>query len=490
MSSRSRREFLITTGTGVAAGLLSSTASQAQPPAAPTVPLRTRRNVVSPAAKGDVTSLAKGVDEMRKLATAKPSDPRGWVLQAFIHGDCNQFTKCQHGNWFFPPWHRSFIYYFEQLIQHFSGNANFALPYWDWSRTHGVPASFYGAGNPLNDLLSIRSKCPGAPTAGRGRTVTDRFSQSDLNTFVGSAVINRIQQNPDYATYGGGNPGTGELEGTPHNFIHRWVGGAKFSNMVQTFSPLDPIFWMHHCNIDRLYSNWLTRPNHFPPPDTAWQGKSFNDFFDKDGNPVGSQFTCGQTVDSKVMGYVYDDTMEMPQTLTQATRSSGANVRVVGSVTAAKATKQAGVLAFVSEAAPAADARRFMNATALGAGDYHARLQIEGVKRPARQNTAVHVFLGPGITATSPVSAPGYVGTFTFFEGQGTGAGHHPGAKNLLLNATEALQRLYGDSSLPEGANLTVSLITRPLYTGVTAFAALEEIQPDRVQLDIVSLGS
>jgi tyrosinase len=217
--------------------------------------------------------------------TAKPSDPRGWLLQAFIHGDCDGFTHCQHGNWFFAPWHRSFLYYFERLIQHFSGDQNFALPYWDWSRTPGVPASFYASGNPLDDVLSIRSSCSSAPTAGRGRSVTDRFSSSDLNTYVGSSVVNRIQQNPDYATYGGDSTGAGELERTPHNFIHRWVGGAKSSNMVQFFSPLDPIFWMHHCNIDRLYSNWLARPKHVPPADTTWQKTSFNDFFDQDGKP-------------------------------------------------------------------------------------------------------------------------------------------------------------------------------------------------------------
>src|SRR5262245_12781638 len=128
MSNKTRREFLITAGTGVAVGLLSPGMGRAQTP--PT--LRVRKNVMSSAAQSDLASLSKGVAEMKNLFKQNQSDPRGWVSQAFIHGNCTQFTYCQHGNWYFPPWHRSFIYYFEQLIQFFSGDTNFALPYWDW----------------------------------------------------------------------------------------------------------------------------------------------------------------------------------------------------------------------------------------------------------------------------------------------------------------------------------------------------------------------
>jgi tyrosinase len=495
MSNRSRREFLITTGTGLAAAsLLVPGEAHAGRPASFRQALRTRKNVTSPAAKNDLASLSKGVAEMRKLVTTAPKDPRGWVLQSFIHGNCTQFTKCQHGSWFFAPWHRSFIYYFEQLIQHFSGDPKFALPYWDWSRTTSVPGTFYGTGNPLNDILSIRSSsCPSAPTVGRGRSATEKFSTSDLATYVGSTVINTMQDNSDFDTYGGGgpsNPGTGELEWRPHNFVHRWVGGTKFSNMVQTFSPLDPIFWLHHCNIDRLYSNWLSRPQHVPPSDAAWQKKSFQDFFDKDGKPAGSEFTCGQTVDSTVMNYTYDEVLELPDILTNVKLTGPVKVEVVASVAATKATRQGNVLAFVSDAAPSPDTRKFMNAAALRAGSYIARLRIEGVKSPAQQNTAVHVFLGSGITVDTPTSAPGYAGSFTFFDGLGgaSEASHEHSTRNVLINVSDTLKRLYGDTSLPAGANVTVSLVTRPLYTGVSAFATVEQVQPDRVQLDVVNL--
>jgi hypothetical protein len=163
----------------------------------------------------------------------------------------------------------------------------------------------------------------------------------------------------------------------------------------------------------------------------------------------------------------------------------------VGSVAASKGAVKEGVLSFVTEAAPPEQTRRLMNAAAGGAASYVVRLRIDGVKVPKRQSTGVHVFLGPGVTAETPISAPGYVGSFTFFdgEGEGGGGGHHH-ASNFLLNASHAVQELYGDTSLPAGNRLSVSIVTRALAAGVDAFATVEEIQPDRIELDVVNLGA
>jgi hypothetical protein len=149
------------------------------------------------------------------------------------------------------------------------------------------------------------------------------------------------------------------------------------------------------------------------------------------------------------------------------------------------------VLTFITDAAPSGELAAPMAAAALGATNYVVRLRIEGVKRPPRQNTAVHVFLGPDITANTPTTAAGYAGSFTFFDGPegAAGAGHEHASRDLLINATEALKRLYGDTRVPDNAGLAVSLVTKPLYTGVTAFSTVEDVKPDRVRLEIVQVG-
>ena len=46
------------------------------------------------------------------------------------------------------------------------------------------------------------------------------------------------------------------LEREPHNRGHGWIGGDMGNPMI---SPNDPIFWMHHAQIDRIWSVWQTR---------------------------------------------------------------------------------------------------------------------------------------------------------------------------------------------------------------------------------------
>jgi tyrosinase len=52
------------------------------------------------------------------------------------------------------------------------------------------------------------------------------------------------------------------LEGQPHNLVHNCIGGVgaidpgPYGNMTNFLSPVDPIFFLHHANIDRLWDVW------------------------------------------------------------------------------------------------------------------------------------------------------------------------------------------------------------------------------------------
>jgi tyrosinase len=50
-----------------------------------------------------------------------------------------------------------------------------------------------------------------------------------------------------------------------HGSVHIWVGGTMSDASV---SPADPVFWLHHANLDRLWWVWYNRPagNHQNPP--------------------------------------------------------------------------------------------------------------------------------------------------------------------------------------------------------------------------------
>lgn len=54
----------------------------------------------------------------------------------------------------------------------------------------------------------------------------------------------------------------GPLEGI-HNSGHVWVGGSMQSVVA---APADPVFWMHHAEIDRVWPAWQTaNPGQHPP---------------------------------------------------------------------------------------------------------------------------------------------------------------------------------------------------------------------------------
>lgn len=46
---------------------------------------------------------------------------------------------------------------------------------------------------------------------------------------------------------------------TPHNTIHTSVGGSGGSMSTVSTAAHDPLFWLHHCNVDRYFYNWMLR---------------------------------------------------------------------------------------------------------------------------------------------------------------------------------------------------------------------------------------
>jgi len=209
----------------------------------------TVRKSVYDLSDAEVLALRKAFAALQAL-----SDNRGYQYVASVHG-LNQYL-CPHSEPRFLIWHRPYVLMFEQALQSVSpANPQLGLPYWDWTseraQQEGIPAIFaartYKAGkktvsNPLyaapisfmnNDNLTRTSRSPGPLTAlgvlpglvrsANRATRYDRFSAS-------------VEQ--------------------PHNQVHGWVGGTMGSIAYAAF---DPIFWVHHCFIEKLFCEWQDR---------------------------------------------------------------------------------------------------------------------------------------------------------------------------------------------------------------------------------------
>src|SRR5436190_580654 len=283
-----RRTFLAAAGSSLA--LLGSSAPFAQGAG-----VRRRSARAMPANDPDLAAMQRAVAAMKALPQ---SDPRNWIRFADIHRNF-----CPHGNWYFLPWHRAYILSFERICRQLSGKRDFALPYWDWTADRRFPAAFSAGDRNSNPLNHPR------PGVDAGLNLTDDM--------VGASVISRIMQSPDYEAFGNtrarGQSNTAaqwqrragsstELEFNPHNSVHQAVGG----NMALIpLASRDPIFFLHHGNVDRLWSAWNRRGN-ANSPDPLWRGFAFNrNFINGDGSPwnVG----VGELNSTPALGYRYDD---------------------------------------------------------------------------------------------------------------------------------------------------------------------------------------
>ena len=85
-------------------------------------------------------TYALGVRAMQQLPVA---DPRSWAYQSAIHGTYltgrpsgAPWNQCQHATWFFVPWHRMYLFQFENILRSLLPAADqdsWALPFWDYS---------------------------------------------------------------------------------------------------------------------------------------------------------------------------------------------------------------------------------------------------------------------------------------------------------------------------------------------------------------------
>lgn len=266
-----------------------------------------RRNVY-----GTGTAVDSAIDAYRRAVVAmKARDDTSkvsWIFQANVHGSMindPMYNQCQHGSYFFLSWHRMYLYYFERIARRASGDSNFALPYWNYTdsvRWAFVPPQWRTPNDNTNPLWAPRVAQLNAGTHRLGDATIEYATAMSRNYFW-------VPSNMDPDTsFGGGDAApaqfqgfTGALEFTPHNSVHSAIRGWMEDPRT---AARDPIFWIHHSNIDRLWQQWKNRPAHPDPSDSTWLHHRFT-FYDEDGHAVhltGIQIL--NTADS--LGYRYD----------------------------------------------------------------------------------------------------------------------------------------------------------------------------------------
>lgn len=165
----------------------------------------------------------------------------------------------------FLPWHRAFLYKFESDLRaaHEKNGGDPAdltgVPYWRWNVTDpGLPAwldGFLPMGFDPVRQVPIKLRSPGAADElPRPQDVAWILTQS--HTILRDAG----GRTDDHLRFSLAIEGRGEHpDGTAvraHNQVHAWTGGVLSNVMC---SPIDPIFWLLHAEVDRLWHIWQLR---------------------------------------------------------------------------------------------------------------------------------------------------------------------------------------------------------------------------------------
>jgi tyrosinase len=187
------------------------------------------------------------------LKSRARTNPTSWRYLAAIHGTFLQrsqwpqgatWSECQHSSWFFLPWHRIYLHYFERIVRRtiidLGGPNDWALPYWDYSDSQRpdvrkLPPSFREQQIPSGDPnpLFVSERSQQNPDINGG----GKLDALDVDT--GGAMAETSFTGPAVGSIAGfGGPVTdwnhrggplGSLENVPHGLVHTGVGGVNHS---------------------------------------------------------------------------------------------------------------------------------------------------------------------------------------------------------------------------------------------------------------------
>ena len=298
----SRRQFIA----GASAyGFLQTTLSTVRVKAEGATP-RIRENIQQ-FSKDDakVAALRLAVGSMKERSAKTKHDPLGWHYWSAVHGtkedippDLDKiYNQCVHSDSEhvedqFLSWHRAFLYYFEATLKRAAKQAGASveieLPYWNWYSDPVFPEIFTenSEENPLWHPGRVTEDLTGSGLHRRMFTYNDMLSDTVSAFSVG-------------------------LEYNPHGAVHDIVGG-DMGDIDKAAK--DPIFWLHHANIDRLWTAWMKGGSRtIPSLDSPWANTSWQ--FDEAGE---LRQTAGAMLDSTKppLDYQYDDeTMPMVEIL-------------------------------------------------------------------------------------------------------------------------------------------------------------------------------
>ncbi len=377
--------------------------------------------------------------------------------------------QCQHGtDWFFP-WHRLYLHYFELVLQDAANDPSLRLPYWDYTDPAqlAMPAEFTSPtytnaqGQTVDNPLFEARRAPGWEAPG-----TMMLDGNDTN----------IDLTLDYPVYlnrpnslGKTIPGyQRRIEVKPHGDVHCSVIGCRATVMgAVPYSANDPIFYIHHANIDRMWDCWTSITGHKNPDTNAWLGKRFS-FVDAKGAKVTNSVRV--LFNGTFIDYVYERASKCARTQAAAPRAAAVSPAAVRTARAALAQpvmigEQQDDVAVdtmvekVRVTLPATAALSHPRQFAMREQQdlpVATELILRGVRFDSHPGARFRIYL----ERVDDPARRAFVGTMSFFSEEATGEEHHPTFEDhRVFDATSALRALAFEGTGTHQLNVVIEAV-------------------------------
>jgi tyrosinase len=362
-----------------------------------------------------------------ELARIYPS-PSPWKSLATEEWNTCQAHSGQPENYFLP-WHRMFVFFFEQIVRSAGPwAAGFTLPYWNYTQggaNYAVIPPEFTSGSLLVDKRNpgVNASNPIAPVG-----------------YLNLDSLKQCKYEPN-----GALPGfCADLDGNLHGRVHVRTGNTQNMGSV-SWAAYDPVFWAHHCNIDRIWASWNAggRKN---LDEHSFLIKKFV-FADGAGNRV--EATIGDFLDIAKLGYSYDRLEPVPRCPPQnlshtllAAQEARLHVALKGPVTLGATATRA-----TMETPPAAapESKSLSERVGRVAPSRSLFLVVKDLKADIQPGVLYDVYVELPAGAAPAAHAERRVGTLSFFDsGHGDHEAEGAGAevKFVSFDVTAALARL------------------------------------------------
>jgi hypothetical protein len=215
----------------------------------------------------------------------------------------------QYQQWYFLPWHRLMLNQFEGVIREVLHDEDFTLPYWN-------PIT----GNPEDLIVPAVFRDPGSTLYNGTRWFWVNGGER-IDTLYRDWITLDALNEKFYIDAPNGSLGFNpRLDQNPHFFTHFALGGdmAEFSTVGG-----DPMFYLHHSNIDRLWESW-NRLGNKNPTDPKYLDRKFS-YGDRSGKRVDLPVSASDR--TAQLGYEYDSYEKPPQPLHLTSEEAAARER-------------------------------------------------------------------------------------------------------------------------------------------------------------------